>query len=125
MNLYSATAEVHKPTATGVRRTGPQNPFVEFKIEWTERSILNRFRSVARDYHEKVALKTKQGTYSYGDIDETLQSPWASHSLQARQIARTGCSVAGARCRSTCGDVGCPEGRQILCDPGSVLPPGA
>ena len=70
MNPYSATAEVHKPTATGVRRTGPQNPFVEFKIEWTERSILNRFRSVARDCHEKIALKTKQSTYSYRDIDE-------------------------------------------------------
>jgi amino acid adenylation domain-containing protein len=70
MNLYLATAEGPKPTTTGVRRTGPQNKFVEFKIEWTERSILNRFRCVARDYREKVALKTKQGTYSYGDIDE-------------------------------------------------------
>jgi len=67
MNLYSATAE---GPATGVRRTGPQNPFVEFKIEWTERSILNRFRCVARDYRERVALKTNQRTYSYGDIDE-------------------------------------------------------
>jgi amino acid adenylation domain-containing protein len=70
MSVYSATAEGPKPTATGVRRTGPQNPFVGFKIEWTERSILNRFRCVARDYREQVALKTKQGTYSYGDIDE-------------------------------------------------------
>ena len=85
MNLDSATAEGPKPTAIGIRRTGPQNPFVEFKIEWTERSILNRFRSVARDYHEKVALKTNQDTYSYGDIDETLQSLGTSHSRQARQ----------------------------------------
>jgi non-ribosomal peptide synthetase component F len=70
MNPNSATAEVHKPTAIGVRRTGPQNPFVEFEIEWTERSILNRFRCVARNYHERIALKTNQDTYSYRDIDE-------------------------------------------------------
>jgi len=69
MNPHSAPAEESRPT-TGIRRTGPQNPFVEFRIEWTERSILNRFRSVARDYHAKVALKTNQGTYSYGDIDD-------------------------------------------------------
>ena len=70
MNLDSATTQEPRPTATGIRRTGPQNPFVEFKIEWTERSILNRFRCVARDYPKKVALKTKQCTYSYGDLDE-------------------------------------------------------
>jgi hypothetical protein len=70
MNLYSATAEGPKPTATGVRRTGPQNPFVEFKIEWTESSILSRFCCMVRDHNGKVALKTNQATYSYGDLDE-------------------------------------------------------
>ena len=70
MNLYSATAERSTPTTMGIRRTGPQNPFVEFRVEWTEHSILNRFSRVARDYHEKVALKTNQGTYSYGDLDD-------------------------------------------------------
>jgi len=70
MNLYSAPAGGSSPLASGIRRIGPQNPFVEFRIEWTENSILHRFRSTALIHHGRVALKTKQGAYSYRDLDE-------------------------------------------------------
>ena len=70
MNPGSVTTGKSVPAAASSRRPGPQNPFVKFKVEWTERSILNRFGCVVRDKPGKVALKTNQGTYTYQDLDE-------------------------------------------------------
>jgi non-ribosomal peptide synthetase component F len=66
----TSTLGTVRHTATGIRLTGPQTPFLEFRIEWTENSILHRFRSVARDFQEKVALKTKQSSFTYKDLDQ-------------------------------------------------------
>ena len=53
------------------QRVGPTNPFVEFKKEEIEQSIPDRFEQMVSRYADRLAVKTKNHTFTYDQLNKT------------------------------------------------------
>ncbi|MFQ5853349.1 MAG: amino acid adenylation domain-containing protein, partial [Candidatus Binatia bacterium] len=53
------------------RRVRPTNPFIEFKKEEIEQSIPDRFEQIVRRYPDRIAVKTKNYTLTYDQLNKS------------------------------------------------------
>jgi amino acid adenylation domain-containing protein len=52
------------------RRVGPTNPFVEFRKEEIEQSIVDRFERQVRSHPNRLAVKTRNHEFTYGALNQ-------------------------------------------------------
>lgn len=77
-NMTESVDDYMLNTSTLGGRVGPTNPFTEFEKQGIEQSIPDRFEQQVAKYPERIAVKTKNCTLAYDELDKaTNRVAWA------------------------------------------------